>query len=515
MSKGVIAAGNKETAKAAAEVFNDGGTAFDAVIAGLFTSFVSEPVLSSPAGGGFLLAARARGAPMIFDFFVQTPGAKKPSSDLDFHPADATFSAATQEFHVGLGSVASPGMMAGLFDAHETLASMPIDQLAAPAVSLAKEGHAIDPLQSDILEVVKPIMLATEGARAIYESPTKQGSPLQHGEIFRPSALADTLDVLTKEGPRLFYEGEIAQAIEEMMEEGGSLTRADLKAYEVKHRKALSQSLRDVGFYTNPVPSSGGTLIALSLSLLDQLRTESHKPGSPDWCLLLANVMESINGVRRSSGFAEAASQEIAEALLGDPTLEQLEKEVRGRAFQVGGTTHISAADADGNLCAATVSNGEGCGHIVPGTGIMLNNMLGEEDLNPNGFFEWTPDTRISSMMAPSLIKWPGGRSAVLGSGGSNRIRTALSQVIANQVFFDLEPEAAVDAARIHFERGQLEIESGLSEAALSALKGRYRERNEWPGTDFFFGGVHVAEWGPKGPRGAGDPRRGGVVMIV
>lgn len=515
MQKGVIAAGNKETAMSGAEILREGGTAFDALIAGLFTSFVSEPVLSSPAGGGFLLAERPGVAPIIFDFFVQTPLRKKPLSALDFHGVDATFSAATQEFHIGLGSVATPGMIAGLFDVHEALATMPMSELAAQAISLAANGHTIDPLQSDILEVVKPIMMTTEAAREIYESRNKPNSPLQHHETHQPSTLADTMDALTKEGSRLFYEGEIARAITDMMSDGGSITDGDLKAYRVAHRKTLFRPLGRAGLFTNPLPSSGGTLIALSLSLLDCLRDEAHEPGTPDWLLLLARVMETVNEARRTSGLAATPNEDIAKILFDDAMFAELLESVRGRAHQAGGTTHISVADAQGNLCAATVSNGEGCGHIVPGTGIMLNNMLGEEDLNPNGFFEWDCNTRISSMMAPTLVKWPDGSNAVLGSGGSNRIRSAMIQVIANRVFFDFGPKAAVDASRIHFEQGRLDMEYGLSEAALDVLKERYTEHKVWPGIDFFFGGVHMAEWGPKGPRGAGDARRGGVVMVV
>jgi gamma-glutamyltranspeptidase/glutathione hydrolase len=124
----------------------------------------------------------------------------------------------------------------------------------------------------------------------------------------------------------------------------------------------------------------------------------------------------------------------------------------------VRGTTHISVIDAAGNAASLTLSNGEGCGHVLPVTGIMLNNMLGEEDLNPEGFHRWGEDLRLSSMMAPTLAEHAG-RLIALGSGGSNRLRTAILQVLCNLIDLGLSPEASVAAPRIHLERGKISIE--------------------------------------------------------
>ena len=513
--QGVIAAGNKDTAAAAAEMLQDGGNAFDAMIAALLASFVAEPVLSSPGGGGFLLAQQTGSAPEIFDFFAQTPLEKKPQQTLDFHAADAQFSAATQEFHIGLGSVATPGMVAGLFEIHQALASLPMARLAEPAIALARHGHAIDPLQAHILEVVKPIMLATPGAQEIYESRSTPGSPLQPGEKMLASDLANFIDALVEEGARLFYEGDVAMRIYASMEEGGSITLEDLKAYQVKRRASLTSKIGSARLFTNPVPSSGGTLITLSLNLLDRLRQADHTPQDSSWLALLVDVMHATNEARQSSGFADEQSKAIADHILSAPFVSDWEKSIKGRALQTHGTTHISIADAHGNFAGATVSNGEGCGHVVPGTGIMLNNMLGEEDINMKGFFAWDCNKRISSMMAPCLIKWPNGRTAILGSGGSNRIRTALTQVISQLVFFDLGAKTAINAPRLHFERGLLNMEHGFDDETLAPLKASHADHKVWPVSDIFFGGVHLAESGPEGARGAADPRRGGFVLLV
>ena len=187
-----------------------------------------------------------------------------------------------------------------------------------------------------------------------------------------------------------------------------------------------------------------------------------------------------------------------------------------GRPRCARGTTHISVADGFGNLAAVTLSNGEGCGHAWPGTGIHLNNMLGEEDLHPDGFDAWPTDTRIASMMAPSVLELGCGRQVAFGSGGSNRIRTALLQVASKLVDHGLSAAEAVEAARLHVERGLVSIEPGFAEDAIAAAAAEGDRLNRWPDRNMFFGGVHAVERHPDGRvTGAGDPRRGGVAAVL
>ncbi|CAN5750290.1 hypothetical protein BH23GEM11_BH23GEM11_21630 [soil metagenome] len=145
------------------------------------------------------------------------------------------------------------------------------------------------------------------------------------------------------------------------------------------------------------------------------------------------------------------------------------------------------------------------------GAGFMLNNMLGEADLQPRGFGRWPTGVRLTSMMAPSLLAESDGRVVVLGSGGSNRIRSALLQVIAGIVDHGLPLEDAVARPRLHVEGSRLEIEGGWSEGAVAGLTPAWPDHAVWPEPNLFFGGVHAVEQRPRGSAGAGDPRRGGV----
>ena len=126
-----------------------------------------------------------------------------------------------------------------------------------------------------------------------------------------------------------------------------------------------------------------------------------------------------------------------------------------------GSTTHITAVDGEGRCASVTCSNGTGSGLIVPGTGVHVNNMLGEEDLNPHGFHRLTAGVRMPSMMSPTVLLREGQIEAGLGSGGSNRIRSAVLQAIVRIVAEGMDAQRAVAAPRIHFEAGAVQAEPG------------------------------------------------------
>jgi gamma-glutamyltranspeptidase/glutathione hydrolase len=182
-------------------------------------------------------------------------------------------------------------------------------------------------------------------------------------------------------------------------------------------------------------------------------------------------------------------------------------------ASRLGSTTHISVLDADGLACSVTATNGEGSGIVVPGTGMHLNNIMGEQDLNPYGFHRYPPGHRMPSMMAPTVVMHADDVELVLGSAGSNRIRSALLQTIVGVVDRGLTADAAVSAPRAHFEEGIVYVEPGIDAAPLERT-GRTVARFRAP--NLFFGGVQAVQRGPSGGfSGGGDPRRGGAAIVV
>jgi gamma-glutamyltranspeptidase/glutathione hydrolase len=447
----------------------------------------------------------------VYDFFVQAPGTRQPESNLDFRPILADFGAVTQEFHIGLGTVAVPGLVRGLFDIHRDLGTLPMADIVAQAVAHANNGVHVTPFQAYLFRVVSATFTATESCHRIFRSADDAAALVGEGEILRQPELADTLETLAIEGDDLFYRGEIAAAIQNDMQAGGQITIGDLAAYAVERRAPLTLDYHGVRVHTNPPPSSGGLLIGFGLKLLESMDVAALGFATCGYLDTLAQVIGATAEARVAAGGDTGLD---SGQILDDAFLARYREEIAGRAASRRGTTHMSVIDAQGNLASLTVSNGEGSGYVVPGTGIVMNNMLGEEDLNPGGFQRWPEAHRMTSMMAPTALEWPNGDTVALGSGGSNRLRSAILQVLVNLVDFTLPVEEAVQAPRVHYENGLLSVEGGFHMESLGALLEDFPDNHVWEQRNMFFGGVHTASATKDGMRGTGDARRGGASLL-
>lgn len=503
--KSVVASGHRCVSEAAGQILAAGGNAFDAVVAAGFASAVVEPALTSLGGGGFMLGHNeAKGEDLFFDFFVDSPGRgrKYDPGSADFFAVTVNFSGSSQDFNVGLGSAAVPGTLKGLLHIHQRLGVMPLKEIIEPAGKLAR-SHQLNGQQGHFLELLRPIMTLTERGRRIYEP---GGVYLQEGDWLGNSAMADFLDQIVLEGDESFYRGEIAHKIDrEMAEGGGLLSLEDLQRYEVRECRPLEVDYRGSIFLTAPEPSMGGTLIGLSLSLLASRPAGSYEWGSGQHLLATLGLMREVERLR-SEGITTPSA---LESFLGNSSRVNGSTE-NIRLFSRG-TTHVSVADGHGNCASMTCSNGEGSGYFAPQSGVMLNNMMGEDDLHPDGFHVGEPGKRVFSMMSPSLLLKDGHVQLVIGSGGSKRIRTAISQVLSQVVDFGRSLQEAVDAPRLYLDEGLLQIEPGFDQVAISKLQ-QQLPVNIWSRKDVYFGGVHAVI---PGSEGAGDPRRGGVVTTV
>ena len=489
---GVIAAGHPLTARAGAEVLREGGNAVDAAVGAMLTSFACEPLLTALGAGGYMLVVAPDREPVLLDFFVEASGrGADPGARAELVPISVSFGDAVQVFNIGAASVGAYGVPAGLCAASGRFGRIPLADLVGPAAAHAREGVPLNVQQAYVVEILVDIVTATPEAAALF---APEGRPLRAGETIRQPELADALELLGAEGADPFYTGEIASAIVEWVRDrGGMLTKADLAAYAVVDRKPVHASYRGRDVLTNPPPSAGGLLIARALSLLESGGRAADNAR-------VVEVME-ITQSERTPEFLEG---------LDDP--EFVQRFLRGRG-PLGSTTHISVIDRDGWACSVTCSNGSCSGVVVPGTGIHLNNMLGEQDLNPLGFHRHPPGRRLPSMMAPTVVLRDGRPELVLGSAGSNRIRSAILQTIIRVVDDGLRASDAVQAPRLHFEDGIVYAEPGIDTTDLEAAGraiARFRELN------LFFGGVEAVEWDSSGAFwGGGDPRRGGDALVV
>jgi len=514
---GIVAAGHDSTAQAAAEVLRVGGNAFDAALAALFASCVAEPVLASLGGGGFMLAHSQRERPLLYDFFTQTPGRKSDPEAIDFHPILADFGTAQQEFHIGLGSIATPGVVKGVFAIHRDLCRLPLKEIVQPACAAAREGIEINAFQHYIADIVSPIIKSTPAALQLHatrENPNHIASP---AERVYHNQMADAFEHLATEGEALFYQGEMGQ---EMLKachtDGGHLTRQDLIRYQVERRAPLELSYHSARLFTNPAPSVGGTLIAFSLALLESQNLGQYVAGSAAHLACVAEAQRLTQQLRREKGVDVDLDEDTSRRILEKDHVRSYRESMKNHHHFPRGTTQISVADNDGNIASMTLSNGEGSGYVIPGTGIMLNNMLGEEDINPHGFHQWPENRRIASMMSPTLVLSNQGQAIATGSGGSNRIRSAILQVLIGLLDFHMGVERSVEAPRLHYEGKLLNLEAGTDDSSIQRLFERFPEHCLWPEKNLFFGGAHTVLRSPEGLfPGKGDSRRGGACLGV
>ena len=521
--KGAIAAGHPLTAEAGAHVLAEGGNAVDACLAAAFTSWVAESPLTGPAAGGFLLVHRKGDrTARLLDFFVSLPGeglGAVPNAEME--AVDVDFDGSSQQvFRIGAASVAVPGAIAGLEAAHRSFGTLPWARLVEPAVRHARDGVELTREQAYLHAILDILLRRTTEGQAIYGP---EGERLVAGKRLVMRDLADTLEVIAEQGAAAIHGGALGKAIADCVRsQGGSLTQDDLASYRVTWRKPVEAPFAAHRFQSNPPPSSGGVLLAYALRILDRAGLGGG-PGTAGAIERLVEVMREQTLARGGDfardlyrgGLATRLCAEDVVAAAAARLDRRLTRATREPA-EPSRTTHISVVDGDGNAASLTASTGSGSGVFVPGTGIHLNNMLGEYDLNPPGRRR-KPGRRLTSMMSPSLVLSDDGEPRlVVGSAGSVRLRGAILQIVVNVLGHGLTVEEAIGRPRVHLDEGHIHCEGGSDPGELDELERRGYDVVPWRRRNLYFGGAAAVEMRPNGElAAAGDPRRGGHGIVV
>ncbi len=523
---GVIAAGGPETAAAGAAMLQQGGNAVDAAVAAAFASFVAETGVVHLGGSGIAQIYDPRnGRAVVYDFFSNMPGlgrAQMPAA-LDFAEVMIDFGATTQSFHLGRASVAVAGNIEGLCQMAADFGRLPLAKLLEPAIALARDGVAIHPFQADTCELLAPLYTHTAGMREIFAPHGRIIQP--HERLFIPH-LAQTLEALAQEGAALARNGRLAQAILADQEaHGGLLTAQDLLSYQVYRLEPIRLPYRDYEILLPPPSSTGGVLTAFSLTLLGKFDLSQFPPGSAAHLQLLFQVLAATARARRDWDTwldelpaPAAITRFLAPAYVNEYLMQVKEAVLGKRPFGPtpephgpGNTSHLSVIDSDGLAVGLTTTAGESAGYVVPGTGYIPNNICGEADLHPAGFHTRPAGQRIPTMMTPLIVLRQGQTRLVSGSGGSERIRSAILQVLNNVLDYGLPLDEAVNRPRMHLENGVLQLEAGYDPAAADELETWGYCVNRWNRRSIYFGGAHSVQWQENGRLvAAGDNRRGG-----
>ncbi len=466
-----IAAGHAETLRAAQLILDNGGNAVDAAISAFLTAMVVEPCMAGVGGGGLAMIRESSGRTTSFDFFCQTPIDKIPRSDEDFYPVTVDFGGTLEDFFVGAASMAVPGSIAGIYSMYNAYGTIPIRELFANAIELAKKEVPLDHFQAYDLVLLEGICGASRRGREIFFD--DDNILKKEGDTLSFPYLADFMEVLSYEGENFFYKGDIAEYLQKIcLERGGHLSIRDLSNYKVNISPSPSFQWRNALVHTTGYPSLGSVIITAFLKEIEGLE---HQPISDEEMIGLSKALRKIYYMSKDP------------YVLADYLYQNYGYKVNvAHQVKPGGTTHFSIMDGSGMSVSLTTSIGEGSGIFIPGTDIHMNNMLGEEALMSKGFYNWDPDQRLISMMSPTIIEDTRGKVLVTGTGGAGRI-PYMNSLLCHRVFAqDMDLESAVMAPRLYYHTGVLEVEPGYKIPEDLNMK-----VNQWNEQTLYFGGTH------------------------
>jgi gamma-glutamyltranspeptidase/glutathione hydrolase len=462
----------------------------------------TEPGVVSLGGGAYVAVWPVDGDPVVVDGNVEMPGRGGDPARLGRGIREVvTDYGGGVTMSVGGGSVATPGIVPAFAVAAERYAALPWARLLEPAAEAAR-SYPMGAAAARYLGHVADSLFAEDGeARALVTG--ADGAP-RAGELLANDALAETLGRLAAEGPRLFVDGDVGRALLTVMtDQGGLITSDDLAAYEPVVRPAHRMRVGEWEIATNPPPSVGGPMLSVMLGELAR---------RPDWTWddaidIQRRVLAYRASVHDLSPDLEADGLDLL-ARVGQKGLDGLHRS--------SSTAHVSAVDSDGNACAVTMSSGYCAGMSIPGTGILLNNTLGELELNQRGLHALPPGTRLASNMAPTTGRASGDGSGVrrplaIGSPGADRITTALMLVLGQGCLHGRDLQEAIAAPRLHVRvvDDGFVVEHERDEALAAAVARSGLAPHEYPEPHMYFGGVGAALMTPEGDLlAAGDARR-------
>jgi len=503
----LVVSANELASQAGVDMMKAGGNAVDAAVATGFALAVVFPEAGNLGGGGFMLIRMADGAVHFLDYREKAPAAATANMYLD-----AQGNVIENASLLGYKAIAVPGSVAGLAFAQKTYGKLPLAQVMAPAIKLAREGFALT--YEDAEDLRDPELSHFAESKRIFQ---RDGNPYQPGEILRQPDLAHTLERIAK-SPDDFYHGALAKELSSAVQKGGGLiTAGDLASYEVKERKPVRGTYRDYDVISAPPPSSGGIALLEILNILEgydlnkygnrsadaiHLTTEAFRRaffdrseflGDPDFAKIpvaqlidkryAAGWRESIDpahpspskDLRRPAVFNELETYAAAHPLLPPPIKEP------------SNTTHYSVVDPAGNAVAVTTTLNDSFGsHVTAeGLGFLLNDEIDDftsKEGVPNvyGLIQGPanaigPGKRRLSAMTPTIVLKDGKLYLVLGAEGGPTIITTVANILMGVVDFGLDIQGSVNAPRFHHQwlPDELRLEDRISPDTVRLLKNK------------------------------------------
>ncbi len=502
--KVIIASDAQIVADAGAALANRGGNAVDAALAATLSSMCTNLGIIAPGASGFITIWRQGEKPITIDAYAEMPGRGLDLVKFGSGMKEAFFDyGGGTSTMVGYGSVATPGIFAGLDLAAQKYGNLPWSEIVLPSQQQVARGFPLSQVAAEYFSYTHQVIFGwhPDSYRVIHKS---DGSHLQLGDLVQLPELAHSLQLIAEGGVDVLYRGELGEKITaEIQANQGLLTAKDLASYRAIERAPIIINFGDWSIATNPAPAVGGTCLTAMLLLIDKRSLQEWNAAT---VREIAEIQQAVLQYR--SNYLEGATEDQIEQQAAR-LLSMAAKDDWQQLTKSPSTIHISAVDSDGLACSISASSGYGSGVMAGGTGLWLNNSLGEIELHPQGLHDLSPGTRLTSNMAPTICRHDNGTVLAIGSPGASRITTAVSQVLFNFISLGMPLKQAISHPRLHFEvlndTPTVAFETGLNVKALNLTSRQFK------GLSMYFGGVQAAmAHSTDGLTAAADPRRTG-----
>lgn len=533
--KGIVVAPQPVAAELGAKVLEDGGNAFDAVIAASFMQMAADPFMCGLGGWGSGILYRADTNTFENVGFWARIGSKmRPDMwTADIKGFTDIWRFALFEDHrnlIGYTSIMTPGTVAGFGDIHKRYATKPWAELLQPAIQLSDEGYEIPEFVAyhyrqlflPGLPQPRDKYANNPAARALFRN--AEGTELkERGAFHRNPDQARTLERLARNGPEDFYTGETADIIVRDFEKNGAfVTRDDLANYEPVVEPTLDGTYRGYQVKSTALPG-GGLLLLQILNILEQFDLASMEHNGPEHAFIVGAAL-SWAGVTRGKHLADPTYSKVpVDELLSKEHAADIAARIRRNELpdevqlnRPGYTTHISIIDERGNCASITHTLTTCAGVVVPGTGFTWNNCVSLMDAIPGRPNSYEPGKARASAIAATVVMKDGRPWIVLGAPGGWSVTSAVSQSISNIIDFGMSPVEAASAPRFHSEGTPVYCENRVPDRTVDALRARgVTVERSLMNYENKFGSIQIALHDEDGFRGGSDPRRDGGVAVI
>ncbi|MGX9965810.1 gamma-glutamyltransferase [Roseomonas sp. F4] len=483
-SRGVVASNHPMASAAGARVLLEGGNAVDAAIATLFALTVVEPMMVGVLGGGVGHIRMADGRHAVMDGLSTAPAAATPTMytpRTDMPPEEREVEGRTNA--IGALSVAVPASLRAWAETLARFGSWSLADVMAPAIQLAAEGFRVTPYLSDCIGDAAADLARDADLAARF---LPGGTKLAAGRRFIQGAYAETLRAIAKEGPDLLHDGALGGLVADALARaGGIVTRADLASSRPIERAPIHGSYRGFDVFAPPPPASAGVHVAQMLNVLEGFDVAAMGFGTADSWHLVAEALK-MAFADRAVATADPDFVHVPVELLTSRRYADLRRAeidmARAKAWtahpslgESNCTTHVTVADAAGNIVATTQTINAlfGARMAIPGTGLIANNYMHNFDPRPGLALSVQPGKRVYTSMAPTIALKDGKPAFALGLPGGLRIFPSAFQAVLNLIDHGMTLQQAVEAPRIWTQGLALELEPGVPAEVAAALAAR------------------------------------------